>query len=97
MSTVNLAEVVGYYARRGIKHEPISEMLSPLPIEYVAPDLALAYDVGLMLPLTKLAGLSLGDRTCLALARRLGLPALTAERRWASVAEAVGVEVRLIR
>jgi PIN domain nuclease of toxin-antitoxin system len=38
-------------------------------------------------------GLSLGDRACLALAAALGVPAVTADRSWQSVAEAVGVQV----
>ena len=44
---------------------------------------------------TRSSGLSLGDRACLALARRLGLPALTADRRWIDVQ--AGVRVQLIR
>lgn len=97
MSVVNLAEVVGHYARHGAERSQILEVLTPLPIEPVAMDAALAYDAGLLLPATRAAGLSLGDRTCLALARRLGVPALTAERRWVDVADAAKVEVRLIR
>ena len=97
MSIVNLAEVVGHYARRGAARERIAGVLGPLPVAYVAPDAALAYDAGLLIVVTGPVGLSLGDRTCLALARRLGVPALTAERRWADVAGAAGVEVRLIR
>ncbi len=46
-------------------------------------------------PLTKAAGLSLGDRACLALGLRLGLPVLTADREWRSLA--LGVEVRTVR
>ena len=42
-------------------------------------------------------GLSHGDRACLALARQLGLPAVTADRPWADVAIALGDEVSLIR
>lgn len=97
MSTVNLAEVVGHYARNGVAREQVLEVLAPLPVEHMAPDAALAHDIGLLVPATRAAGLSLGDRACLALARRLGAPALTAERRWADVAGAAGVEVRLIR
>ena len=48
-------------------------------------------------PITLERGLSLGDRYCLALARREGVPALTAERRWPEIAMAAGVEVELIR
>jgi PIN domain nuclease of toxin-antitoxin system len=46
-------------------------------------------------PMTKSAGLSLGDRCCLALARRLGAPALTSDAAWVKLD--VGVAVRLIR
>ena len=40
-------------------------------------------------------GLSMGDRACLSLAQRLGLPALTADRVWATLD--LDVEVHLIR
>ncbi len=40
-------------------------------------------------------GLSLGDRACLGLARRLERPALTADRAWLDVD--LGVEIRAIR
>jgi ribonuclease VapC len=40
-------------------------------------------------------GLSLADRACLALAARLGVPALTTDRAWADAG--VDVEVQLIR
>ncbi|MBW4573971.1 MAG: type II toxin-antitoxin system VapC family toxin [Aphanothece sp. CMT-3BRIN-NPC111] len=46
-------------------------------------------------PLTKTVGLSFGDRACLALGKRLGLPVLTADRSWASLT--LGVLVNLIR
>lgn len=46
-------------------------------------------------PITKLQGLSLADRACLALASRLGAPALTADRSW--TAAEVDADVQLIR
>ncbi len=46
---------------------------------------------------TKVHGLSLGDRACLAVAKRLDLEAMTADRSWMDVAGPVGVRVRLIR
>jgi PIN domain nuclease of toxin-antitoxin system len=39
--------------------------------------------------------LSLGDRCCLALGRRLGLPVMTADRAWSELA--AEVDVRQIR
>jgi PIN domain nuclease of toxin-antitoxin system len=46
-------------------------------------------------PLTRGRGLSFGDRACLATARLLKVPALTADRNWRI--PKLGVVVRLIR
>ena len=46
-------------------------------------------------PLTKTSGLSLGERACLALGKRLRLPVFTADRTWASLN--LAVQVQLIR
>ncbi len=97
MTTVNLGEVVGHLARNGAAEAEIHEVLDPLPIERIPFDEELAYAVGLLLPLTREAGLSLGDRACLALARRLGAPALTADRSWAGIAKAAGAAIVLVR
>ncbi len=72
-------------------------VLDPLPIDLIGFDAELAVAAGLLLPATRRAGLSIGDRACLALALRLGVPALTADRSWQSIASAVGVEIVLIR
>ncbi len=42
-------------------------------------------------------GLSLGDRACLALGKRLDMPVLTADRAWQDVADDLDVRVRVIR
>lgn len=46
---------------------------------------------------TRSLGLSLGDRACLALARRWGIPALTTDRIWERLPEELGIEVQLVR
>ena len=46
-------------------------------------------------PKTAGKGLALGDRACLALAQRLGAPAVTAERAWDKLD--IDVEIQLIR
>ena len=61
----------------------------------LTPDLAL--DAGAMIAHTRPYGLSHGDRACLALARHLDVPAVTADRPWAGIADEVGVRVELIR
>lgn len=45
---------------------------------------------------TRHRGLSLGDRACLALAKRLRLPIVTADRSWTEF-ESSGIELRPIR
>ena len=97
MTTVNLAEVVGHFARLGAARPEIDALLAGLPITYMEPDAALAIEVGLMRPTTDQAGLSLGDRMCLALAKRAGATALTADRAWNKIAARLGVDVELIR
>ena len=97
MSAVNLSEVVGHFSRNGVRDADIHRVLDPLPFDRVAFDAELAYEAGQLLPLIRLAGLSFGDRACLALALRLRCPAMTADRAWSTVAAQVGVEVELIR
>jgi ribonuclease VapC len=49
-------------------------------------------------PVTRPKGLSLGDRACIALGRRLGAPVLTADRSWLELdTDALGADIRLIR
>ncbi|MGH3133407.1 MAG: PIN domain-containing protein [Gaiellaceae bacterium] len=50
---------------------------------------------GELLPRTRRLGLPLADRACLALATRLGVPAVTADRAWTSLD--LGVEIVCIR
>lgn len=97
MSTVNLAEVVSHFTHLGMPAAAIDAMLGPLPITLVPADTALAHAAGHLRAFTAGAGLSLGDRFCLALARHEGRPAWTADRAWVEIAETVGVEVVLIR
>lgn len=97
LTTVNLSEVVGHFARLGADDVEVSAMLSGVPFVLVPMDEELAIAAGMMRPKGDAAGLSLGDRVCLAQARRAGRPAVTADRAWKGVADKLGVEVELIR
>lgn len=97
MGAVNYAEVVSYYAKLDAAQSDIDAMLLPLPLEIIAVDRELATLAGMLRPLTLAAGLSLGDRCYLALAKREELPAWTADKVWKTVAAAAGVKVVLIR
>ena len=97
MSVLNYAEVVSYFIHAGMEEHDIDAMLDPLPIELVPADKDIARLAGHLRGQTAAAGLSLGDRFCLALAKQRGLPAWTADKEWKRIAEAVGVEVVTIR
>jgi PIN domain nuclease of toxin-antitoxin system len=57
-----------------------------LPVRILPADAALSLDAATLRPRTLKGGLSPGDRTCLAQARRESIPALTAERRSPDIA-----------
>lgn len=97
MCSVNYAEVVSHFIHAGMPADEVEVMLKPLPMAIVDADRGLATIAGRLRATTAEAGLSLGDRFCLALARRDGLTALTADKQWRIVADAVGVAVSVIR
>lgn len=93
-SAVNLSEVATVLVRR---ERSLEEILRPLrrqlAVEPFTDEDALS--AAAMYPKTSSNGLSLGDRACLALAQRLGGPAITAEQAWADLE--LGVKIQLIR
>ncbi|MBB4859257.1 PIN domain nuclease of toxin-antitoxin system [Novosphingobium chloroacetimidivorans] len=97
ISAVNYAEVVSHFVHAGMPEREVDAMLDPLPMAIVPVDKALAKLAGRLRAVTAEAGLSLGDRVCLALARRDGLPAWTNDLDWKKVADAVEVKVVAIR
>ena len=97
ISTVNLHEIVAKATEKGATPDQARQLLEKLRLTVHACEEADAIEGGLMRVETKPKGLSLGDRSCLALAKRLGLPAVTGDRDWADVADDVGVEVVLVR
>jgi ribonuclease VapC len=96
ISAINLAEVVSRLADRGVPGEAIRRQLARLDLGVVPVDENLAYAAGLLRPAMR-AGLSLGDRVCIALARRLGATALTTDRAWAQLEIGVAVQVLRVR
>jgi ribonuclease VapC len=96
ITIVNLAEVAQRLAMRA-DAQTVLALLKSLELAVIVLDEADSLAAGLMRADTRSRGLSLGDRFCLAAARRRGLVALTADRAWADVAAVIGVKVELIR
>ena len=95
ISSVNWAEVLQRAIALGMEVQDVRERLEPLGLGVLPFTAEDAEMTALLWPSTRRASLSLGDRACLSLAQRLGLPALTTDRGWSALA--LEVEVRLIR
>lgn len=95
ISAVNLAEVLGRFARDGHDVESALGVIAATEIVIVPFEASDAAEAAELLPATLGRGLSLGDRACLAVARSRALPALTADHDWEGLR--VGVDVRLVR
>lgn len=95
VSTVNLAEVIASLVNKGVSGADAEAALLTLDCKSEPFRREEALLAGRLRESTRQAGLSLGDRACLALALSLGLPVLTADRAWRNLP--LEVEVRLIR
>ena len=95
ISTVNHAETVAKMVDLGVPIEQLLAFVAGLSFEIVPLDQQTSELAGILRADTRRAGLSLGDRCCLALAKRTGAVALTADRAWATLS--VGVRVELLR
>jgi PIN domain nuclease of toxin-antitoxin system len=71
ISTVNVAEVVTHLANQGLTETEVQEVLEDLDLEIVPFDQRQSILTGLLRPVTRNLGLSLGDRACLSLAHAI--------------------------
>jgi PIN domain nuclease of toxin-antitoxin system len=95
ISAVNFAEVITNLIDHGVPTEQAAFVTDHLGCEVLDADRQRARAVGALHAKTRRTDVSLGDRFCLALAEELGLPALTADRRWKDLD--LNIEVQLIR
>ena len=95
ISTVNLSEVIAKLVENGIEAATAVQLAEAQSFRPVDHTLALARITGTLRAETRHAGLSLGDRSCLALAIAMGLPVFTADRAWQGLP--LDIEVRAIR
>ena len=96
ISSVNWSEVVQKSLARGVGMEGLREDMEALGLLIVPFGFEDAERAAALWSKTTQAGLSLGDRACLALASRLSLPVLTADRAWSSLQD-LDISVRVIR
>ena len=97
VSTVNVAEVYTYAAINELPTDAIDAFLADTGIEIAPFDHKQAITAGQLAGIARKAGLSLGDRSCLALSKMRRAEVLTADRPWEQVAEAVGLTITLLR
>jgi PIN domain nuclease of toxin-antitoxin system len=99
ISTVNWAEVLSKAIETGVDPEMLTVELEKRGIlgntlEVLPLTIEDSMEIARLRQSTRSFGLSLGDRACLALGKRLAIPVLTADRIWSEVP---GVHVVIIR
>lgn len=82
ISAVNLVEVNSRMLMLGVRDSVVEEWVGLFELNVVALEIEVALAAARLAPLTQSAGLSLGDRVCLALGDHLRLPVLTADTAW---------------
>lgn len=95
ISAVNVCEVLSKLHDDGLNDAQADAAISIMDLRVVPFDGPQARIAARLRSMTRHAGLSLGDRACLALGDILGCAVVTADRVWASLD--VGIEILVIR
>lgn len=95
--TVNVAEVYTYASINALSTLAIDAFFEETGIEIVPFSHEQALVAGRIAAVTKTSGLSLGDRSCLALAIVRDAEVLTADHPWEKIARAVGLKITMLR
>ncbi len=86
ISCVNLTEIAAKLLETGMDEASAELAVSVLGIGKIVDFTEdLAWSAARLRPLSKQYGLSLGDRACLALAIKLNVPAVTADKEWSKL------------
>jgi ribonuclease VapC len=96
ISSVNLCEVLSKALDKGMDTKDLQGLTQALGLEVRAFDVEQSMLAAQLRKGTRHAGLSLGDRACLALAKSAQLVALTADRAWAECAE-LSIDIEYVR
>jgi ribonuclease VapC len=97
ISSVNMAEVATRLLDLGLPAHELQRAVTQFGVDVIDfnPEQSLA--CAALRPMTKSAGLSLGDRACLALAKLMEGVAVTADQAWQDVRMSADVKVLMIR
>ncbi len=93
VSAVNLCETAGKLTNAGMSNEDARTSIDLLNLEVIPFETGAAYKAGFLIAETKKLGLSLGDRSCLALGLLRNNTVVTAEQLWSKLKPGVKVEV----
>ena len=94
MCAINFCEVIGKIVDEGKSVDAFLATFEDLRIELMEFDRDLAIAAGKLKKTSAKLGLSVGDRACLALAGKLGVPAVTSDLAWKKMR---GIQVHAIR
>jgi len=95
ISSVNWSEVVQKALDKEVEIEELRPELEALGLEILPFTAPVAETTARLRAATRQAGLSLGDRACLATAAVLGIPAITTDRVWPDLG--LPIEIRVVR
>lgn len=95
LSSINSCEILGKLVDKGMTLANAEEYIRQFVAEIIPFDDFHARVAAGLYPLTRPLGLPLADRACLALAKYLQVPILTAESKWADLD--IGISIELIR
>ncbi len=96
VNAINLTETVHKLVRKGLPAQEVERFFRDLQLNVVDWSERLAYESIEFAAVGAAQGLSLGDRSCLALAKHLKATAVTADTAWRRVKN-LGVNVLLFR
>lgn len=97
ISAVNLSEVLVKMSDAGASVEAAADLIVSLFVEVSPFGLESARESASVRSTVPRAGVSLGDRACLALAKAKALPVITADRRWLEASAPLGLDIQSVR
>ena len=95
ISAVNMAETIAKLVEKGMTLSQATHSVRIFQMQIEPLDEKLAVTVAALRAPTTNLGLSLGDLACLAVAQKLNMPIMTADKIWAKLE--MGVEIKIIR